>query len=65
VTGHLSPEGGNVSDRLLMAEEVADKLAVPESWVREHTRAGLIPHTHWRKHRPPSKPITDAGRDDG
>jgi excisionase family DNA binding protein len=31
-------------DRLLTASEVADRLAVPERWVREHTRGGLIPH---------------------
>jgi excisionase family DNA binding protein len=33
-----------VSDRLLTAGEVAEMLAVPERWVREHTRGGLIPH---------------------
>lgn len=32
------------ADRLLTAEEVAELLAVPERWVREHTRGGLIPH---------------------
>jgi excisionase family DNA binding protein len=31
-------------DRLLTACEDADRLAVPERWVREHTRGGLIPH---------------------
>ena len=31
-------------DRLLTAVEVAELLAVPERWVREHTRSGLIPH---------------------
>lgn len=31
-------------DRLLTAGEVAELLAVPERWVREHTRGGLIPH---------------------
>jgi excisionase family DNA binding protein len=31
-------------DRLLTAAEVAEVLAVPERWVREHTRSGLIPH---------------------
>lgn len=31
-------------DRLLEAAEVADLLAVPVRWVREHTRSGLIPH---------------------
>ena len=31
-------------DRLMTAGEVAEMLAVPESWVREHTRSGQIPH---------------------
>ena len=31
-------------DRLLIAEEVAERLSVPPSWVRQHTRAGAIPH---------------------
>jgi excisionase family DNA binding protein len=30
--------------RLLVAREVAALLAVPESWVREATREGRIPH---------------------
>ena len=30
-------------DRLLTAGEVAEVLNVPERWVREHTRSGLIP----------------------
>lgn len=30
--------------RLLTAGDVAELLAVPESWVREHTRSGAIPH---------------------
>jgi excisionase family DNA binding protein len=33
-----------VSERLLTASEVAELLSVPESWVREHTRGGLLPH---------------------
>jgi excisionase family DNA binding protein len=32
-----------LSDRLLTAGEVAEMLAVPERWVREHTRGGLLP----------------------
>jgi excisionase family DNA binding protein len=32
-----------VSDRLLTAAEIAELLAVPESWVREHTRNGSLP----------------------
>jgi excisionase family DNA binding protein len=33
-----------VSERLLTAGEVAELLAVPESWVREATREGRLPH---------------------
>jgi Helix-turn-helix domain len=33
-----------VTERLLTASEVADRLSVPESWVREQTRADAIPH---------------------
>jgi excisionase family DNA binding protein len=33
-----------VTDRLLTAGEIAEMLAVPERWVRDHTRGGLIPH---------------------
>ena len=33
-----------MSDRLLIAKEVAELLAVPESWVREATREGRLPH---------------------
>jgi excisionase family DNA binding protein len=33
-----------MTDRLLDATEVAEMLAVPVSWVREHTRSGAIPH---------------------
>jgi excisionase family DNA binding protein len=41
----MSPNGPSVSgDRLLTASDVAELLAVPERWVREHTRGGLIPH---------------------
>jgi excisionase family DNA binding protein len=32
-----------MSERLLNATEVAELLAVPESWVREHTRNGSLP----------------------
>jgi excisionase family DNA binding protein len=32
-----------MSERLLNAAEVAELLAVPESWVREHTRNGSMP----------------------
>ena len=30
--------------QLLTAEEVAELLGVPLSWVRDHTRSGHIPH---------------------
>jgi excisionase family DNA binding protein len=33
-----------VPDRLLTASDVAELLNVPERWVREHTRSGLLPH---------------------
>ena len=33
-----------MSDRLLTAAEVAELLSVPESWVRQETRAGRLPH---------------------
>jgi excisionase family DNA binding protein len=33
-----------MSDRLVDAQVVADRLAVPVSWVREQTRSGAIPH---------------------
>ena len=33
-----------MSDRLLTANEVADWLSVPVSWVRESTRSGAMPH---------------------
>jgi excisionase family DNA binding protein len=32
-----------MSERLLNAAEVAELFAVPESWVREHTRNGSLP----------------------
>jgi excisionase family DNA binding protein len=31
-------------ERLLTAAEVAERLSVPESWVRQETRANRIPH---------------------
>jgi excisionase family DNA binding protein len=33
-----------VSERLLNATQIADLLGVPTTWVREHARAGTIPH---------------------
>ena len=40
-----------MTDRLLTAKEVADLLAVPESWVREATREGRIPHLRLGRYR--------------
>lgn len=33
-----------MSGRLLTAAEVADRLSVPESWVRQESREGRMPH---------------------
>ena len=33
-----------MSERLLDAKAVAERLGVPESWVRESARSGAIPH---------------------
>jgi excisionase family DNA binding protein len=38
-------------DRLLTAAEVAEVLAVPERWVREHTRNGHLPHVRLGRYR--------------
>jgi excisionase family DNA binding protein len=40
-----------MSERLLTAKEVADLLAVPESWVREATREGRLPHLALGRYR--------------
>jgi excisionase family DNA binding protein len=40
-----------VSERLLTAGEVAELLAVPESWVREATREGRIPYLALGRYR--------------
>ena len=40
-----------MSDRLLTAKQLADLLAVPESWVREATREGRIPHLRLGRYR--------------
>jgi excisionase family DNA binding protein len=40
-----------VTDRLLTAQEVADYLTVPETWVRNETRADRIPHVKLGKYR--------------
>jgi excisionase family DNA binding protein len=33
-----------VSERLVDAKEIATRLGVPETWVRESARSGAIPH---------------------
>jgi excisionase family DNA binding protein len=40
-----------MTDRLLDAKEVAERLNVPETWVRAETRAGRIPHFPLGKYR--------------
>jgi excisionase family DNA binding protein len=40
-----------MSDHLLTAKEVADILALPESWVREATRAGRLPYLALGRYR--------------
>jgi excisionase family DNA binding protein len=40
-----------VSDRLLTAADVADLLAIKESWVREATRDGRLPHLRLGRYR--------------
>jgi excisionase family DNA binding protein len=40
-----------IPDRLLTADELAEILNVPVSWVREHTRSGLIPHIELGRYR--------------
>ena len=40
-----------MSDRLLEACEVAERLSVPESWVRAETRAGRMPHLELGRYR--------------
>jgi excisionase family DNA binding protein len=40
-----------MNERLLTATEVADLLAVPESWVREATREGRLPYLALGRYR--------------
>ncbi len=40
-----------MSERLLTAGEVAELLALPESWVREATREGRLPHLSLGRYR--------------
>jgi excisionase family DNA binding protein len=47
-------------DRLLTAKEVAFLLAVPESWVREATREGRLPHLKLGRYRRYQRAAIDA-----
>jgi excisionase family DNA binding protein len=47
-------------DRLLTAAEVADILALPESWVREATRTGRLPHLALGRYRRYSRQAIEA-----
>ena len=38
-------------NHLLTADELADLLSVPKSWVRESTRSGAIPHVCLGRYR--------------
>lgn len=38
-------------ERLLTAAEVAERLSVPETWVRQETRAGRMPHVQLGRYR--------------
>lgn len=40
-----------MSERLLIAKEVAERLSLPESWVREATRDGRLPHLQLGRYR--------------
>ena len=33
-----------MTDRLVSADSIAELLGVPATWVRDHARAGTIPH---------------------
>ena len=65
-----------MTERLLEAAELAERLAVPTSWVREQTRAGTLPHVRLGRYvryelgpveawleecRQPGRPITMRG----
>lgn len=40
-----------MSERLLTAAEVGERLNVPETWVRAETRAGRLPHVTLGRYR--------------
>ena len=41
----------NTNGRLLTADDLAAKLAVPKSWVYAETRAGRLPHVPLGRYR--------------
>jgi excisionase family DNA binding protein len=49
-----------MSERLLTADEVAELLALPESWVREATRENRIPHLTLGRYRRYSRAAIEA-----
>jgi excisionase family DNA binding protein len=49
-----------VTDKLLTAEEVAELLEVPDTWVRRETRAERIPHLKLGRYRRYSWPAVVA-----
>ena len=49
-----------MTDRLLIAKEVAELLAVPESWVREATRDGRLPHLSLGRYKRYERPAIEG-----
>jgi excisionase family DNA binding protein len=49
-----------MTERLLTAGEVAELLAVPESWVREATREGRLPYLALGRYRRYSRAAIEA-----
>jgi excisionase family DNA binding protein len=49
-----------VNDRLLTADDVAEMLSVPVSWVRESTRSGAMPVVELGRYRRYRAPDVEA-----
>ena len=49
-----------MSEPLLTAKQVSQLLAVPESWVREATRDGRLPHLRLGRYRRYQGPAIEA-----
>ena len=49
-----------MTERLLTAKEVAELLSVPESWVREATRAGRLPYLALGRYRRYEREVIEA-----